>query len=195
MEIGRRIKNLRAEHNISQEQLSEKIYVTRQTISSWENDKSYPDLNSLIRMSEVFNITIDNLVKGDIIKMKEIINQDDRKKFSRESTKFTLLIIVMVVSAPILLHFLDKIGIAIWAVIAIIGMYYAFKVEKLKKEYDISSLKEIEAFLQGEKLDEIEVKVEKAKSPYQTIILALLSAVLAVAIFIVVIKLLKYFNV
>ena len=195
MEIGRRIKNLRAEHNISQEQLSEKIYVTRQTISSWENDKSYPDLNSLIRMSEVFNITIDNLVKGDIIKMKEIINQEDRKKFSRESTKFTLLIIVMVVSAPILLHFLDKIGIAIWAVIAIIGMYYAFKVEKLKKEYDISSLKEIEAFLQGEKLDEIEVKVEKAKSPYQTIILALLSAVLAVAIFIVVIKLLKYFNV
>ena len=195
MEIGRRIKNLRAEHNISQEQLSEKIYVTRQTISSWENDKSYPDLNSLIRMSEVFNITIDNLVKGDIIKMKEIINQDDRKKFSRESTKFTLLIIVMVVSAPILLQFLDKIGIAIWAVIAIIGMYYAFKVEKLKKEYDISSLKEIEAFLQGEKLDEIEVKVEKAKSPYQTIILALLSAVLAVAIFIVVIKLLKYFNV
>ena len=140
MEIGRRIKNLRAEHNISQEQLSEKIYVTRQTISSWENDKSFPDLNSLIRMSEVFNITIDNLVKGDIIKMKEIINQDDRKKFSRESTKFTLLIIVMVVSAPILLHFLDKIGIAIWAVIAIIGMYYAFKVEKLKKEYDISSL-------------------------------------------------------
>lgn len=195
MEIGRRIKNLRAEHNISQEQLSEKIYVTRQTISSWENDKSYPDLNSLIRMSEVFNITIDNLVKGDIIKMKEKINQDDRKKFSRESTKFTLLIIGMVVSAPILLFFLDKIGIAIWAVIAIIGMYYAFKVEKLKKEYDISSLKEIEAFLQGEKLDEIEVKVEKAKSPYQTIILALLSAVLAVAIFIVVIKLLKYFNV
>lgn len=195
MEIGIRIKNLRAEYNISQEQLSEKIYVTRQTISSWENDKSYPDLNSLIRMSEVFNITIDNLVKGDIIKMKEIINQDDRKKFSIESTKFTVLMIVMIVSAPILLHFLDKIGIAIWAVIAIIGMYYAFKVEKLKKEYDISSLKEIEAFLQGEKLDEIEVKVEKAKSPYQTIILALLSAVLAVAIFIVVIKLLKYFNV
>ncbi len=195
MEIGRRIKNLRAEHNISQEQLSEKIYVTRQTISSWENDKSYPDLNSLIRMSEVFNITIDNLVKGDIIKMKEIINQEDRKKFSRESTKFTLLIIVMVVSAPILLHFLDKIGIAIWAVIAIIGMYYAFKVERLKKKYDISSLKEIVAFSQGEKLDEIEVKVEKAKSPYQTMSLAVLSAVLTGAIIILVIKLLEYFNV
>lgn len=195
MEIGRRIKNLRAEHNISQEQLSEKIYVTRQTISSWENDKSYPDLNSLIRMSEVFNITIDNLVKGDIIKMKEIINQEDRKKFSRESTKFTLLIIVMVVSAPILLHFLDKIGIAIWAVIAIIGMYYAFKVERLKKKYDISSLKEIVAFSQGEKLDEIEVKVEKAKSTYQTMSLAVLSAVLTGAIIILVIKLLEYFNV
>ena len=48
MELGKNIKNLRAQHNYSQEDLAELVYVTRQTISKWETDKNYPDINSLI---------------------------------------------------------------------------------------------------------------------------------------------------
>lgn len=48
MELGNQIKKYRSELQISQEQLADRIYVSRQTISNWENEKSYPDVNSLI---------------------------------------------------------------------------------------------------------------------------------------------------
>ena len=54
MELGNQIKKYRSELQISQEQLADRIYVSRQTISNWENEKSYPDVNSLILLSEVF---------------------------------------------------------------------------------------------------------------------------------------------
>ena len=59
MELGNQIKKYRSELQISQEQLADRIYVSRQTISNWENEKSYPDVNSLILLSEVFQTSID----------------------------------------------------------------------------------------------------------------------------------------
>ena len=56
MELGNQIKKYRSELQISQEQLADRIYVSRQTISNWENEKSYPDVNSLILLSEVSTI-------------------------------------------------------------------------------------------------------------------------------------------
>ena len=50
--------------DLSQEALAEKVYVTRQTISNWENGKSYPDIHSLLLLSSVFHVTIDQLIKG-----------------------------------------------------------------------------------------------------------------------------------
>lgn len=47
MELGNQIKKYRSELQISQEQLADRIYVSRQTISNWENERSYPDVNSL----------------------------------------------------------------------------------------------------------------------------------------------------
>ena len=57
--------------------LADKIFVTRQTVSNWENDKSYPDINSLVLMAEVFGVSLDNLVKGDIEEMNEKIKTED----------------------------------------------------------------------------------------------------------------------
>ena len=54
MELGNQIKKYRSELQLSQDQLAEHIYVSRQTISNWENEKSYPDVNSLVLLSEVF---------------------------------------------------------------------------------------------------------------------------------------------
>ena len=53
MEIGRQIKKYRLESKLSQEALAEKIFVTRQTISNWENGKNYPDLNSVVLLSNL----------------------------------------------------------------------------------------------------------------------------------------------
>ena len=56
MELGKQIKKYRSEKALSQDALAEKIYVSRQTISNWENDKSYPDVNSLVLLSKVFKL-------------------------------------------------------------------------------------------------------------------------------------------
>lgn len=63
MELSKQIKKYRTETNLSQEELADKIYVSRQTISNWENEKNYPDIKSLVLMSEVFQVSLDNLVK------------------------------------------------------------------------------------------------------------------------------------
>ena len=73
MELGKQIKMYRLENKLSQEELANRIYVSRQTISNWENDKSYPDINSLVLLSEVFKVSLDNLIKVDIEIMKDVI--------------------------------------------------------------------------------------------------------------------------
>ena len=63
MEPGTQIRKYRNERTLSQEALAEKAYVSQQTVSNWENDKSYPDVNSLVLLSEVFEISLDQLIK------------------------------------------------------------------------------------------------------------------------------------
>ena len=61
MELGEQIKKYRAKANLSQEELADRIFVSRQTISNWENDKNYPDIKSIVLMSEVFQVSLGNL--------------------------------------------------------------------------------------------------------------------------------------
>ena len=82
MELNAQIKKYRTELNLSQEELAEKVYVTRQTISNWENGKSYPDIHSLLLLSSLFNVSLDQLIKGDVETMKEIINEQEVKKLN-----------------------------------------------------------------------------------------------------------------
>jgi transcriptional regulator with XRE-family HTH domain len=65
MKIGEQIRMLRKNENLSQEQLGQKLNVTRQAIYKWENDKGYPDIQNLITLSELFDISIDELIKKD----------------------------------------------------------------------------------------------------------------------------------
>ena len=178
MEIGNRIKLHRASLNLSQEELAEQVYVTRQTLSNWENGKTYPDINSLLRLSGVFGVTLDELVKGDIPKMKEQIKQSDIIEFKRASYILTVMYLVMVVSALPLWSYLKITGIVIWGIWTAASLLYAFHVEKLKKRHNIQTYKEIQAFMDGTRLDELETAVEKGKRPYQKILLTLASALL-----------------
>lgn len=82
MELGNQIKHYRIEKGLSQEELAERVYVTRQTISNWENNKNYPDINSIVLLSEIFEISIDNLIKGDLEQMKKEINSEEVKKLN-----------------------------------------------------------------------------------------------------------------
>ena len=182
MELGKQIKKYRNELSLSQDELAERIYVSRQTISHWENDKSYPDVNSLVLLSKVFATSIDNLIKGDVEIMKEQINSEDRRQFDRLSGIYTILFIIMLVSPIPLIHFLGYIGIAIFVVIAAVTLYVAVLVEKYKKKFDIYTYREIIAFTEGKKLDEIAKAREEGKRPYQRILLAVGAGALVLVI-------------
>ena len=65
MEIGKKLKDARMKSGFTQETVAEKINVSRQTISNWENEKSYPDIISVIALSDLYSTSLDDLLKGD----------------------------------------------------------------------------------------------------------------------------------
>lgn len=182
MELGKRLKDLRNKHNITQEEFADKLYVSRQTISSWENDKSYPDIHSLLMISELFKISLDDLVKGDIEIMEEKINQNVIGSFKKDNNIYGVLLIICILSAIPMSRLFGIVGDIIWLIIFAITVYYAIKIEKAKKKYDIYTYKEIVAFTKGEKLDAIEKAREEGKRKYQVIILLLVSGLIGIIV-------------
>jgi transcriptional regulator with XRE-family HTH domain len=182
MELGTQIRKYRNEKTLSQEALAEKVYVSRQTVSNWENDKSYPDVNSLVLLSEVFEISLDQLIKGDVEMMKEQIDQTDQKKFERLSNIFTILFLAVLITPVPLVHFLSYAGLAIWIVILGAGSYAAMLVEREKKKFDMQTYREIIAFTEGKSLSEIEKAREEGKRPYQKVLLAVASGAAGVIV-------------
>lgn len=181
MEIGRQIKKYRTELKLSQEELADKIYVTRQTVSNWENDKNYPDIHSLVLLSSLFGISLDDLVKGDVKEMEEEIKTEDAKKLKRDGWIYFMLLCVTVVSAVPLIVGLWPAGAVVWLAVWGITMLHAHSIEK-KKAYDIQTYKEIKLFMSGRRLDEIEKLREEGKRPYQKWVFVLIAAAIAAAV-------------
>lgn len=178
MELGKQIKKYRQEVQLSQEKLADRVYVSRQTISNWENDKSYPDVNSLVLLSEIFQISLDNLIKGDIEVMKDVIRKEEIVKMNRYGKIYTIMLIVTVVSAVPLFMWLGVWAFIPWGIIWALSMYFAFQVEKVKKDNDVQTYKEIVAFSEGKLLDDIQKQREIGKRPYQKIFLVIGSALI-----------------
>ena len=178
MELGKQIKKHRQEVQLSQEKLADRVYVSRQTISNWENDKSYPDVNSLVLLSEIFQISLDNLIKGDIEVMKDVIQKEEIVKMNRYGKIYTIMLIVTVVSAVPLFMWLGVWAFIPWGIIWALSMYFAFQVEKVKKDNDVQTYKEIVAFSEGKLLDDIQKQREIGKRPYQKIYLVIGSALI-----------------
>ena len=66
MDLGNKIMTLRKKNNLSQEDLAEKVGVTRQTISKWELEETTPDINQAKKLSMIFNVSLDELVNNDV---------------------------------------------------------------------------------------------------------------------------------
>lgn len=76
MQLPKHLKQYRLDAGLSQEDLARRIFVTRQTISNWERGKTYPDIQSLLLLSEQLDVSIDELVKGDISIIRERVERD-----------------------------------------------------------------------------------------------------------------------
>ena len=182
MELGKQIKMYRLENKLSQEELADRIYVSRQTISNWENDKSYPDINSLVLLSEVFKVSLDKLIKGDVDFMKDVIQKEEVDKMNHYGKIYTIMLIVTVVSAVPLFMWLGLWAFIPWGIIWMISMYFASKIEKIKKDNDVQTYKEIVAFSEGKLLDDIHKQQEIGKRPYQKMLLVIGSVLITLCV-------------
>ena len=95
MELGKNIVKLRKDNNLTQDELAEKLFVTRQTVSNWETCKNYPDLETIVKISDEFNIPLDELLKEDKKLLKEIDNNVKGAKKYQNIIKFIAVILCL----------------------------------------------------------------------------------------------------
>lgn len=97
MEIGNKLNQLRKLSGMTQEQLAEKINVSRQTISKWESDSTSPDLESIVKISRIFHVSLDDLLREaetDVTnRTDEQITLEDLMKINLHNRKMTMLLI------------------------------------------------------------------------------------------------------
>ena len=103
MEIGKKLKNARVQSGMTQENVAEKINVSRQTISNWENEKSYPDIISVIELSNLYSISLDVLLKGDE-KMIEHLEESTNVVKSNQKMIWAIIVNIIVVALLITLN-------------------------------------------------------------------------------------------
>ena len=184
MEIAAQIRKHRQQAGLSQEQLAQNIYVTRQTVSNWETGKSYPDIHSLLLLSRLFDVTVDQLIKGDIETMKQEISQEAVDSFNRESRIFAAMCIVSAVTfipaAALGFSRNQWWVLGLWVFLYGLTMHEAFRVEKLKKNHNLHTYREIVAYSEGRTLEELEAAEERGKRPYQAVFKVLAGAAVGV---------------
>ena len=176
IDIGSTIKTLRLSKSMTQEQLAKALHVSAQAVSKWENGKSYPDIHSLLLLSALFDVSLDQLIKGDLETMKHEVNAADVRAMNRDGIIYTVLLAATIILPVPLLKWFGLYCLIPELLLWGAAMYFALRLERIKKANNVQSYREILAFSEGRKLDEIEQKVEAGKRPYQKLLLVLLTA-------------------
>ena len=176
IDIGSKIKTLRLSKSMTQEQLAKALHVSAQAVSKWENGKSYPDIHSLLLLSALFDVSLDQLIKGDLETMKQEVNAADVRAMNRDGIIYTILLAATIILPVPLIKWFGLYGLIPELLLWGSAMYFARRLERIKKANNVQSYREILAFSEGKRLDEIEQKVEAGKRPYQKVLLALLTA-------------------
>ncbi|WP_416518017.1 helix-turn-helix transcriptional regulator [Bifidobacterium asteroides] len=160
MELGSQIRRYRSERGMSQDDLAGRIFVSRQTISNWENDRTYPDVQNLLLLSNLFDVSVDQLIKGDLDTMKQALDKDVRSMKILNMILSGLAAVIFIVDGLVLY------GVAVakrewpWplslmgllALLVLFGMIIGLE-ENIKRRNDIRTYREIKAFLAGEEVD------------------------------------------
>lgn len=97
MKFSEQLKKFRKSNRLSQEELSKAIYVSRQSVSNWENNKSYPDIHNLIALSILFDTTLDVLVKGEMEEIKSVRDIQNYQAIIKITNLFILLGIALMI--------------------------------------------------------------------------------------------------
>lgn len=161
MELPKQLKAHRERLGLSQEAVAQAIYVSRQTMSSWENGKTYPDVQSLLLLNDLFGVSIDELVKGDVVSMKEVVSKDalEMERLAMGSAGLLLAGIACMAGIyallpePSLIPHMSAgalIGILVFVAFWIPSLACTSRIERIKREHDLVTFREISAFMDGE---------------------------------------------
>lgn len=135
MEIGKKLKEARINSGLTQEQVAEDIKVTRQTISNWENERSYPDIMNVIDLSNLYSLSLDDLLKGDDKMIEHLEENTNIVKSNRKliaAIMINVLLVILLVAFNMFLR--DNqyylIGVFCFAIISSAALLYQI-VKKL----------------------------------------------------------------
>ncbi|MGX7013578.1 helix-turn-helix domain-containing protein [Vagococcus silagei] len=174
MNFSHQLKKYREKEQLSQEELAEKIYVSRQTISKWENDKTYPDIHNLIALSILFDITLDELVKGDVEIMKSKIS---RQQWDFWVYSFTLFIVLTPLSFGPTMKYLGFKGMWIPLVLGSWMLFSCWMVERLKKRQNLKTYSQIISFMEQTKVDDEKVAEELKYHKVKNVVAGMVSGI------------------
>lgn len=80
MDVGNQIRERRQRLGLSQDELAQRLYVSRVTVSHWEMNKTLPDVQSMLLLASLFGTTIDEMVRGDVDEMREMVERDEQQR-------------------------------------------------------------------------------------------------------------------
>ncbi|MBG9598888.1 helix-turn-helix domain-containing protein [Bacillus mycoides] len=144
MELGNKLKELRKEHNYSQNQLADKLNVTAQAISKWENNRCAPDIINLVQLSNLYNVSLDYLIKSDKELQSHLSLENNRLKVMKYFILCISLIVIFVLFILIKSQFfMFRHGPATWIFIVCllgfsISILFSLYRYIIKKNYFIS---------------------------------------------------------
>ncbi len=154
MNFSNQLKKYRKRHHFSQEKLAEKIYVSRQTISNWENGKTYPDIQHLITLSLLFDVSVDELLKGDVETMKQTV--EGRKQFAGNTQTLFMSFAALIILVGVML-LSEQFGTATLSAMLVAGgimLASAIRIEYLKRKYNIKKYRDIIDYMEDGKVSE-----------------------------------------
>ena len=105
MDVGNQIRERRQQLGLSQDELAQRLYVTRVTISHWETGRTLPDVQSMLLLANLFGTTIDEMLRGDVDEMREMVEKDERRKRA-----FAIALVAVEVAVIAVLVLIEVVG-------------------------------------------------------------------------------------
>ena len=132
MEFSSKIREVRKKENLTQEEFAEKIFVSRNAVAKWETNRGYPDIQNLITISDIFEISLDELIKEDKNVKNKIIAESSSKKWHLLVIIY-LITIILYILYFLFAHKIFMIGFLIATLFMLVIEVYIFTKDKIYK--------------------------------------------------------------
>lgn len=105
MEIGKKLKEARTRASMTQEQVADALFVSRQTISNWENERSFPDIVSVVKLSDLYGVSLDELLKGDKEMLEHLEESTNVVRSNKKLIAAAVINVILFLSMLIIAYF------------------------------------------------------------------------------------------